>query len=102
MIRKTSRFAVLEPLSAAPSGTNASLVPANGSNETALQSMLAELGVEHVIHDHEAAFTVEEQAKVVGHLQGALTKNLFLRDKKYGLFLITAAAGTQISLYRSA
>jgi prolyl-tRNA synthetase len=42
--------------------------------------------------DHEEAFTVEEQAKVVGHLPGMLTKNLVLKDKKEGIFLICAAS----------
>ena len=83
----------MEPPAAVPSSVTAST---NGSTEAALLSMLAELAVDHALHDHEAAFTVEEQARVVGHLPGALTKNLFLRDKKYGLFLITTAAGTRI------
>ncbi|KAF0766296.1 hypothetical protein AaE_002931, partial [Aphanomyces astaci] len=42
--------------------------------------------------DHVPAFTVEEQAAAVGHLPGVLTKNLVLKDKKEGIFLICAAA----------
>jgi prolyl-tRNA synthetase len=50
--------------------------------------------------DHEAAFTVEEQAKHVDcSAEGTLlTKNLFLRDKKHGLFLITTESTQDVNM----
>ncbi|KAH9117865.1 hypothetical protein LEN26_012370 [Aphanomyces euteiches] len=48
--------------------------------------------------DHAPAFTVEEQAAVVGHLPGTLTKNLVLKDKKEGIFLICAASNQTVEV----
>lgn len=56
------------------------------------------LNLVQTTHEHQAAFTVEEQAQFVGHLPGTLTKNLFLRDKKYGLFLVTVLATRDVNL----
>lgn len=53
-------------------------------------SKLQELGVSFKLYKHAEATTIEEQALHVGHLPGVLTKNLLLRDKKIGTFLITA------------
>lgn len=67
------------------------------SSPTRCEELLADLtshGIQYTVHDHAAAFTVEEQASVVGHLPGVLTKNLFLKDKKFGFYLITVAAGS--------
>lgn len=44
--------------------------------------VLEELGIRFERHDHEAAFTVEQADRIYGHLPGAHTKNLFLRNKK--------------------
>ena len=49
-------------------------------------------------YEHQAAFTVQEQADIVGKFPGTLTKNLFLRDKKHGLFLITTKADREVNL----
>ena len=62
--------------------------------ESTLPATFEQLGIEYKLHQHAAAFTVEDQAKVVGHLPRAPTKNLFLKDKKHDFFLITNAAGT--------
>eukprot|EP01031_Cornospumella_fuschlensis_P008280 gene8280-10211_t len=63
-----------------------------------LVNVFAELNLVQQTHEHAAAFTVEEQAANVGHLPGALTKNLFLRDKKYGLFLVTALSTRDVNM----
>lgn len=42
--------------------------------------------------------TVEEQAKYVGHLGGALSKNLLLKDKKHRLYIVSALAGTKVDM----
>lgn len=59
---------------------------------------LSTLSINCTTHVHEAAFTVEEQTTHIGHLPGAMTKNLFLRDKKYGLFLVTAAFNQDVNM----
>jgi hypothetical protein len=65
---------------------------------TSLLTLLDQLQLGATTHTHEAAFTVEEQAAHVSHLPGTLTKNLFLRDKKHGLFLVTTLATRDVNL----
>jgi len=43
-------------------------------------------------------FTVEQMMPYVGHLPGAHTKNLFMRDKKKGLWLLAARHDANVSL----
>ncbi|CAM9130129.1 unnamed protein product [Scytosiphon promiscuus] len=50
---------------------------------------LKELGIEGALFEHQAAMTVPEQLKALGGVTGDKTKNLFLKDKKAGLFLVT-------------
>eukprot|EP00904_Undaria_pinnatifida_P012991 jgi/Undpi1/8822/HiC_scaffold_25.g11284.m1 len=50
---------------------------------------LKELGIEGALYEHQAAMTVQEQGKALGSVAGEKTKNLFLKDKKAGLFLVT-------------
>jgi prolyl-tRNA synthetase len=76
------------------SGTSA----ADETESNAITSLLKELKIESQTYQHDAAFTVEEQAVHVGHLKGALTKNLFLRDKKHGLFLVTTRADRDVNM----
>ncbi|MEC7887954.1 MAG: prolyl-tRNA synthetase associated domain-containing protein [SAR324 cluster bacterium] len=55
--------------------------------------------VEYERHDHEAVFTVEESKKLSPELEGASTKNLFLRDKKGSRhFLVTVPEDKQVDL----
>ena len=55
--------------------------------------------VEYERHDHEAVFTVEESKKLSPELEGASTKNLFLRDKKGARhFLVTVPEDKQVDL----
>ena len=42
--------------------------------------------------------TFQEQAVNVGALEGCLTKNVFLRDKKYGLFLVTIKSTRDVNM----
>ena len=71
---------------------------ADDSEFNSITALLTELKVESHTYQHDAAFTVEEQAVHVGHLKGSLTKNLFLRDKKYGLFLVTTKADRDVNM----
>ena len=57
-------------------------------------------GVDHVTHDHPAVFRVEEGLDLKADLPGAHTKNLFLKDAKGRLWLISAKDDTQIDLKR--
>lgn len=61
-------------------------------------SLLNQLGINCPTYAHASAFTVEEQAQFIGHLDGTLTKNLFLKDKKYGLYLVTVASTRDVNL----
>jgi prolyl-tRNA synthetase len=66
--------------------------------DSGLNDLLGQLCIDCTVTTHEAAFTVEEQAVHVGHLPGTLTKNLFLRDKKHGLFLITVMSTRDVNM----
>ena len=61
---------------------------------------LAELGIEATTHDHPAVFTVAESADIKAALPGAHSKNLFLKDKKGRLFLLSACHSTPVDLKR--
>lgn len=67
-----------------------------------LTAWLADNGVDHVTHDHPAFFRVEEGLDLKADLPGAHTKNLFLKDHKGLLWLISARQDTVIDLKRAA
>jgi len=65
-----------------------------------LVKLLSALGVDPVTLDHPAVFTVGEGAEIKARLPGAHTKNLFLKDAKDQLWLISAEGHAQIDLKR--
>jgi Ala-tRNA(Pro) deacylase len=65
-----------------------------------LFATLESLGISHETISHPALFTVEQSKQLRGEIPGAHTKNLFLKDKKGKLFLVTAVENTQIDLKR--
>ena len=65
-----------------------------------LLNRLAELGIEAETVEHEPVFTVAESRPVKQRIPGAHSKNLFVKDKKGRLFLITAKDETPIDLKR--
>ena len=67
-----------------------------------LLAWMAEHGIAQTTHDHPAVFRVEEGLELKAALPGAHTKNLFLKDKKGRLWLISAAQDTVIDLKRAA
>lgn len=67
---------------------------------TGLLAHLDRLGIAQETHEHMAVFTVAESAPVKAAIPGAHTKNLFLKDKKGALFLVTAKEDTRIDLKR--
>tara|TARA_B100001093_G_scaffold487974_1_gene524747 strand:- start:564 stop:1082 length:519 start_codon:yes stop_codon:yes gene_type:complete len=50
------------------------------------------------IHQHEALFTVEDSKKLRGKIEGAHSKNLFLKNKKNEFFLISCEEVIKIDL----
>jgi Ala-tRNA(Pro) deacylase len=56
------------------------------------------LGIRHSTVRHPPLFTVEQSQTLRGQIPGAHTKNLFLKDKKGALFLVTALEDAVIEL----
>ena len=66
--------------------------------EAGLLADLGTLAIPFAAHEHDAVFTVAESDAVNADIPGAHTKNLFLKDKKDQLWLVTAAAYTSVDL----
>ena len=66
-----------------------------------LLAWMAHHGIDHLTHDHPAVFRVEEGLELKAAMPGAHTKNLFLKDKKGRLWLISARQDTSIDLKRA-
>ena len=67
-----------------------------------LISLLAELGIETNTIEHPPLRTVEEAQRLRGHIEGGHVKNLFLKDKKKGYFLLVALEDTSVDLKATA
>jgi Ala-tRNA(Pro) deacylase len=65
-----------------------------------LFAALDALAIAHATVKHQPLFTVEQSRALRGTIPGAHTKNLFLRDKKNALYLVTALEDAQIELNR--
>lgn len=63
-----------------------------------LLAWMAERGIVQTTRDHPAVFRVEEGLELKAAMPGAHTKNLFLKDKKGRLWLISARQDTVIDL----
>jgi Ala-tRNA(Pro) deacylase len=63
-----------------------------------LFAYLDRLGIRHSTVMHPPLFTVEESRALRGTIPGGHTKNLFLRDKKGALYLVSAAEDAVIAL----
>ncbi len=50
------------------------------------------------IHQHDALFTVEESKKLRGKINGAHSKNLFVKNKKNQFFLLSCEEADKIDL----
>ena len=55
----------------------------------ACEEWLRRHGIPVVVHRHPPVFTVEQAREHTHHLPGGHVKNLFLEDKKGGLWLVT-------------
>ena len=63
-----------------------------------LFAFLDRLGIPHPTVAHAALFTVDESQALRGEIPGGHTKNLFLKDKKGALYLVTALEDAAIEL----
>ena len=67
---------------------------------TEMLAFLEEIGAEPRNHEHPAVFRVEEGEEIKVGIPGAHTKNLFLKDAKGQLWLISAEGRAVIDLKR--
>lgn len=63
-----------------------------------LFAFLDRLGIAHPTVTHPPLFTVEQSQALRGQIPGGHTKNLFLRDKKQAVYLVTAPEDAVIDL----
>ncbi len=68
------------------------------TREAALCERLRSLNISWTTHTHAPVFTVEEAKNLRGKLAGLHTKNLFLKDKRGGLWLVVAREELRIDL----
>lgn len=59
---------------------------------------LDSLGIEYATTEHDPVFTVEEAKAVRGVMAGAHSKNLFLRNKKGRMWMLTCLEDRQLDL----
>ena len=70
-------------------------------NRDRLLDWMAANDIAQTTHDHPAVFRVEEGLELKAAMPGAHTKNLFLKDKKGRLWLISARQDTIVDLKRA-
>ncbi|HJO05342.1 MAG TPA: prolyl-tRNA synthetase associated domain-containing protein [Acidobacteriota bacterium] len=63
-----------------------------------LLDRLSDLGIEVQTIEHQPVFTVDEAKAHRGKLEGAHTKNLFLRDKKKRMWLVVCREDRSVDL----
>lgn len=73
------------------------MIPSPDVREAALYERFQNLGIAWKTYEHIPVFTVEESSSVVD-LPGGHTKNLFLKDKKGGLWLVVVRAHLRVDL----
>ena len=63
-----------------------------------LFAALDALGIKYSTVKHPPLFTVEQSRNLRGQIPGGHTKNLFLRDKKYAIYLVVTLEDAEIDL----
>jgi len=63
-----------------------------------LFAFLDQLGIRHATVNHPPLFTVEQSQFLRGQIAGGHTKNLFLKDKRGALFLVTTLEEAEVDL----
>jgi Ala-tRNA(Pro) deacylase len=66
--------------------------------EAELSAFLSELGIETSTRRHPPLFTVADSQALRGEIAGGHTKNLFLKDKKDNVFLVTVEENATVDL----
>lgn len=61
-------------------------------------TFMEELGISYDLHHHEAVFTTKESKHLYETIDGGHCRNLFLKDKKGRMALVTAVDQTEIDL----
>lgn len=61
-------------------------------------NLLTEQTVEYELFDHESVMTVDAQEKALSGTPGTVACNLFLKDKKKRLYILTVAPSTKVDL----
>ena len=67
-------------------------------NSSQLIELLKKENYEIKIHQHDALFTVDDSKKLRGEIDGAHSKNLFLKNKKGEFFLLSCEEANKIDL----
>ena len=67
-------------------------------SEKKLLTLIEEMGFGFKLYTHEPLSTVEESIKFRGAIEGAHSKNLFLKNKKNQFFLFSCLEDTHINL----
>jgi Ala-tRNA(Pro) deacylase len=70
----------------------------DGATPEDLFALLTRLGIAYRTVEHAPLFTVEQSQSLRGTIPGGHTKNLFLKDKKGALFLVSALEDARIEL----
>ncbi|MDG4596827.1 MAG: prolyl-tRNA synthetase associated domain-containing protein [Candidatus Contendobacter sp.] len=73
-----------------------------GVDSEKLMLVLDELGIVTTTVEHPPLRTIEDSRRLRGNLKGAHVKNLFLKDKKGGYWLLAALEHTLIDLRATA
>ena len=63
-----------------------------------LFTALEDLGIGHSTVKHLPLFTVEQSRNLRGQIPGGHTKNLFLRDKKYAIYLVVTLEDADVTI----
>jgi Ala-tRNA(Pro) deacylase len=74
------------------------MIPSPETREAALYDRFRQLDIVWKTYEHIPVFTVEESSSVIDNLPGGHTKNLFLKDKKGGLWLVVVRAHLRVDL----
>jgi len=69
-----------------------------GEREAAVYERFRALGIAWKTYEHVPVFTVAQSTAVSDAIPGGHTKNLFLKDKKGGLWLVVAEAHRRVDL----
>ncbi|HTO40932.1 MAG TPA: prolyl-tRNA synthetase associated domain-containing protein [Rhizomicrobium sp.] len=77
--------------------SGAGLLPPE-AREAALYARFTALGIGWTTYHHAPVFTVEEASALYAQQPGGHTKNLFLKDKKNGVWLVVARDDLSIDL----